>query len=40
MIKYADDFIIGIKSETPLRQIKAKLELFLHKRGLALSKKK
>lgn len=40
MIRYADDFIIGVKGEAPLIQIRAKLEKFLGERGLALSEEK
>ena len=40
MIRYADDFIIGIKGKEPLKQVKKKLELFLKERGLTLSEEK
>lgn len=40
MVRYADDFIIGVKGEMPLNKVKNRLELFLKKRGLALSKEK
>lgn len=40
VIRYADDFIIGIKGEAPLRQVQVQLELFLEERGLTLSNEK
>jgi len=40
MVRYADDFIIGVKGEAPLYKVKNQLELFLNKRGLTLSSEK
>ena len=40
VIRYADDFIIGIKGKMPLDKVRAQLEIFLQERGLSLSKEK
>jgi 5-methylcytosine-specific restriction endonuclease McrA len=40
MVRYADDFIIGVKGKTPLDKVKTQLEFFLKERGLTLSKEK
>jgi RNA-directed DNA polymerase len=40
MVRYADDFIIGVKSEAALHKVKNQLELFLKERGLVLSSEK
>nr|WAK85005.1 hypothetical protein and HNH endonuclease [Amicula sp. isolate GU52X-4 cfCalB7] len=40
IIRYADDFIIGVKGKVPLEIVKKQLELFLKERGLTLSREK
>lgn len=40
MVRYADNFIIGVKGEAPLYKVKNQLELFLKERGLTLSSEK
>ena len=40
MVRYADDFIIGVKGKVPLEKVKNQLEIFLKERGLRLSSKK
>jgi len=40
VIRYADDFIIGVKGKAPLQTVKKQLELFLKERGLTLSTEK
>jgi RNA-directed DNA polymerase len=37
VVRYADDFIIGVKGKAPLHKVKTQLELFLKERGLTLS---
>ena len=39
-VRYADDFIIGVKGKAPLHKVKIQLELFLKERGLTLSSEK
>jgi hypothetical protein len=40
VVRYADDFIIGVKCEAVLNKVKNQLELFLKERGLVLSSEK
>lgn len=40
MVRYVDDFIIGVKGEAPLYKVKNQLEFFLKERGLTLSSEK
>lgn len=40
VIRYADDFIIGVKGKMPLDKVREQLEFFLQKRGLSFSKEK
>lgn len=40
VIRYADDFIIGVKGKVPLQIVRKQLELFLKERGLTLSTEK
>lgn len=40
MVRYADDFIIGVKGKVPLEKVKNQLEIFLKERGLRLSSEK
>lgn len=40
IIRYADDFIIGVKGKMPLDKVREQLEFFLQERGLSLSKEK
>jgi len=40
MVRYADDFIIGVKGKVPLEKVKKQLEIFLKERGLKLSSEK
>lgn len=40
VIRYADDFIIGVKGKIPLDRVKEQLVIFLKERGLSLSKEK
>jgi retron-type reverse transcriptase len=40
MVRYADDFIIGVKGKVPLDNVKNQLEIFLKERGLTLSTEK
>ena len=40
VIRYTDDFIIGVKGKVPLQIVKKQLELFLKERGLTLSTEK
>lgn len=40
MVRYADDFIVGVKSEVGLLKVKEGIETFLNERGLTLSPEK
>lgn len=40
VVRYADDFLIGVKGKMPLYKVKEQLEIFLQERGLSFSKDK
>jgi retron-type reverse transcriptase len=40
IIRYVDDFIIGVKGKMPLNKVKEQIEIFLQERGLSFSKEK